>query len=87
MTWDEIILIIGIILIILFSSEIIRVKLKPKTRLLVSLVSFIILMTLFIVRHHFSTSQLILLIAIAIMWGDSFYNRYKKYRQPNNPKN
>jgi hypothetical protein len=86
MTLNEWILLIGITLIIFFVSEIVRKKLKAGTRIIFSLVSFIMLMTVFIINavtHRFAWMRIIVLSFFAILWVVSFYYQVKKYQHAN----
>ncbi len=86
MTWNEIILIVAIVLALIFIPSFLDKKLKPKTRLILSLVFFVVLMTWFIyegVVNKFNTLQLIVLAAFAVLWVMTFYFRYKRYREAN----
>lgn len=83
MTWNEWILVIGIVLGIFFISRFVRVRLKPKTYLIVSLISFLILITWVIISGPKSNLRTGVLILFALTWADSWY---RKYRQANNQK-
>jgi Ca2+/Na+ antiporter len=86
MTLNEWILLIAIALIIFFVSEIVRKKLKAGTKIILSLISFIILMTVFImngVTHRFTWIRIIVLSFFALLWVVSFYYQVKKYQHTN----
>jgi len=89
MTWNEIILIVAIALALIFIPGFVEKKLKPKTRLILSLIFFVALMTWFIsigAAKNFSYLQLFVLIAFAVLWGITFYFRVKRYRKANRSK-
>jgi len=74
------ILIAAAIVIIFFVSQFIRKKLSPKTNLFISIISFVTLVVFFITtwKNNFTTIQVIVLIAFAIIRSITLFKRYRR---------
>lgn len=77
-------LLIGITLTIFFISKFIRKKLKAGTKIIFSLVSFIMLMTVFIINgvtHGFTWIRVAVLFFFGLLWIVFLYYQIRKYKQ------